>query len=54
MLPDLADSETFTHFLCRIQTGAQLGGHAAKAALAELPSELQVDATIFGNGVCFL
>ena len=29
-------------------TAAQLGGHAAKAALAELPEGLQVDSTIFG------
>ncbi|EPQ26910.1 uncharacterized protein PFL1_05545 [Pseudozyma flocculosa PF-1] len=30
-------------------TASQLGGHASKAALAQLPSEVQVDATIFGN-----
>ncbi|UZJ51795.1 hypothetical protein CBS101457_001115 [Exobasidium rhododendri] len=30
-------------------TAAELGGIASKAALAELPSETKIDATIFGN-----
>ncbi|PWN97905.1 thiolase [Tilletiopsis washingtonensis] len=30
-------------------TASQLGGHASKAALAELPAGTRVDATIFGN-----